>query len=123
MSKRKYVVHYRITYCYYLSQGLMLKKVHRILEFKQTAWISSYIDFNTQKRKETTNEADKNQFKLLNNAVYGKNMENTRKGFKIRIIQNQKDLKKYPARSTYINYDYYGKKLIVIHEKRAIHSK
>ena len=83
-----------------------------------------YIDFNTQKRKEATNEADKNQFKLLNNAVYGKTMENMRKRIKIRIIKNERDLKKYTARPTYINYDYYGKGLIVIHEKkRAINSK
>ena len=51
-----------------------------------------YIDFNTQKRKEATNEADKNLFKLLNNAVYGKTMENMRKRIKIRITTNEKDL-------------------------------
>ena len=75
-----------------------------------------YIDFNTQKRKEATNEADKNLFKLLNNAVYGKTVENTRK--RIRIIKNEKDLKKHTARPAYINYDYYDKRLIVIHEKK-----
>ena len=77
---------------YYLSQRLILKKVHKILEFKQSAWVKPYIDFNTQKRKEATNEADKNLFKLLNNAVYGKTMENMRKRIKIRIIKNEKDL-------------------------------
>ena len=51
------------------SQGLILTKVHRILELKQSDWMKPYIDFNTQKRKETTNEADKNLFKLLSNAV------------------------------------------------------
>ena len=115
MSKKNYVVHYR-NLKYYLSQGLILKKVQKILKFKQSAWMKPYIDFNTQKRKEATNEADKNQFKLLNNAVYGKTMENTRKRIKIRIIKNEKDLKKYTARPTYINYDYYGKGLIVIHD-------
>ena len=69
MSKYNYVLHYR-NLKYYLSQGLILKKVHKILEFKQNAWMKPYIDFNTQKRKETTNEADKNLFKLLNNVVY-----------------------------------------------------
>ena len=64
--------------------------MHRILEFKQSAWMKPYIDFNTQKRKEATNEADKNQFKLLNNAVHDKTMENMRKRFKIRIIKTQK---------------------------------
>ena len=92
--------------------------MHKILEFKQSAWMKPYIDFNTQKRKEATNEADKNLFKLLNNAVYRKAMENVRKGIKIRIIKNEKDLKNHTARPAYINYDYYGKRLIVIHEKK-----
>ena len=51
-----------------------------------------YIDFNTQKRKEASNEADKNHFKLLNNTLYGKTMENTRKRIKIRIIKKKKVL-------------------------------
>ena len=92
MSRKNYVVHYR-NLKYYLSQGLILKKVHRILEFKQSAWMKPYIDFNTQKRKEATNKADKNQLKLLDNAVYGKTMENMRKRIKIRIIKMKKILK------------------------------
>ena len=71
MPKHNYGVHYK-SLQYYLSQGLILKKVHRILEFKQSAWMKPYIDFNTQKRKEATNEADKTLFKLVSNAVYGK---------------------------------------------------
>ena len=71
MPKNNYIVHYR-NLKYYLSKGLILKRVHRVLELKQSAWMKPYIDFNTQKRKEATNQADKNHFKLLNNAVYGK---------------------------------------------------
>ena len=73
LSKKKYVLHYR-TLKYYLSQGLILKNVNRILDFKQSASIKPYINFNTQKRKEATNEADKNIFKLLNKIwkKYGK---------------------------------------------------
>ena len=86
MPKKNYVVHYR-NLKYYLLNGLILKKVNRILEFKQSNWIKPYIDFNTQRRKEATNEADKTLFELLNNAVYGKTMENMRKRIKIWIIK------------------------------------
>ena len=68
MSKKNYVVHYRNFKCYIL-QGLILKKVQKMLELKQSAWMKPYIDFNTERRKEATNEADKNLFKLLNNGV------------------------------------------------------
>ena len=53
--------------------------------------MKTYIDFNTRKRKEATNEADKNVFKLLNNAVYGKTMENMIKRIKIRIKTDEKN--------------------------------
>ena len=79
-----------------------------------------YIDFNTQKRKEATNEADKNLFKLLNNAVYGKTMENMRKRIKIRITKTQKDFLKYAWRPTYIGNKTFGKNLVAIHEKKEL---
>ena len=79
-----------------------------------------YIDFNTQKRKEATNEADKNLFKLLNNAVYGKTMENMRKRIKIRITTNEKDFLKYASRPTYIGHKKFGKNLVGIHEKKEL---
>ena len=117
MAKEKYVVHYR-NLQYYLSEGLVLKKVHRILEFKQSDWMKSYIDFNTKRRKEATNEVDKNLFKLLNNAVYRKTMENMRKRMKIRITKTPKDFLKYASRPTYISHNIFGKNLVVTHEKK-----
>ena len=77
-----------------------------------------YIDFNTQKRKEATNEADKNHFKLLNNAVYGKTMENMRKRIKIRVVKNAKDFIKYTSRPTCVNWKVFENNLAAIHEKK-----
>ena len=76
-----------------------------------------YIEFNTEKRMQATNEADKNFFKLSINSVYGKTMENMRKRMKIRIVTNKKDCIKYSSRPTFKNSIIFGKNLVAIHEK------
>ena len=91
MNKNNYVIHYKnVQQC--LDLGMKFKKIYRVLKFKQKNWIKPYINFNAQKRKEAINEADKNHFKLLNNAVYGKTMKNTRKRIQLRIVKIVKTL-------------------------------
>ena len=68
MNKNNYVIHYRnLLEC--LKLGMNLKKIHGTLKFKQKDWMKSFIDFNTQKRKEATNEVNKKHFKRLNKAL------------------------------------------------------
>ena len=76
-----------------------------------------YIEFNTEKRMQATNEADKDFFRLLINSVYGRTMENMRKRMKIRIVTNEKDCIKYSSRPTFKNSIIFGKNLVAIHEK------
>ena len=74
-----------------------------------------YIDFNTQKRIISNNEADKNFFKLMNNSVYDKTIENLRKRIKIRIVKNSQDFIKYTSKPTCINWKVFESNLAAIH--------
>ena len=97
---------------------MKLKKVHRILKFKQKVWMKTFIDFSTHKRKEATNDADKNHFKLSKNAVYGKAMENLRTRIKIRIVNNEKHIVKHISKPSYVSHKIFDKNVVAIHEKK-----
>lgn len=84
-NKEKYVVHYM-----YLKQamqhGLRLKKIHRVLEFDQKPWLKPYMDLNSKLRVETTSQFKKDLFKLLNNATFGKTMEDVKKHKEVYLV-------------------------------------
>ena len=85
-DKRNYLIHYRMLK-FYVRHGMKIKQVHRVISFKQSKWLEKYIDFNTQKRNQVVNDFEKDFYKLLNNAFYGKTMENVRNRCKIEIIE------------------------------------
>ena len=89
-NKSKYVVHYK-KFQSYLLLRMKLTKTHRILKFKQSGWLKKYIDFNTDKRKNAANSLEKDFFKLMNNSVFGKAMENLRKRISSKFVNNAKD--------------------------------
>ena len=88
-NKKKYVVHIK-SLKQALNQGLKLKRVHRIIEFNQKAWVKPYIDMNTELRKLAKDDFEKDLFKLMNNAVFGKTKENIRKHSDIKLVTTDK---------------------------------
>ena len=92
-GKSKYVVHIR-TLQFYLKHGLKLKKIHRAKKFEQKEILKPYIEFNTEKRKNARNDFEKDIFKLLDNAVVGKTMEDKRKHLDFEIVSDEKRLMK-----------------------------
>jgi len=93
-DKKKYVLHYR-NLQYYLSQGMVLEKIHRVISFDQKAWMKPYIELNTYLRTLATTAFEKDFYKLANNAVFGKSMENLRKRQRVELVQPETNPKKY----------------------------
>ena len=85
-DKKNYLVHYRMLK-FYIKHGMIIEKVHNIISFKQSKWLEKYISFNTQKRNQAVNDFEKDFHKLLNNAFYGKTMENVRNRLKIKFVK------------------------------------
>ena len=114
-DKKKYLIHYRMLK-FYVRHGMIVEKIHEIVSFKQSRWLESYISFNTQKRNKAKNDFEKDFFKLLVNAAFGKFLENVRnrlgvelikKGEIKKIIKQQSKLTFNGIQKSYENYDSY----------------
>ena len=116
-DKEEYVLHYRNLQLY-LNLGLKIKKVHRVLEFDQSPWLKQYIDFNTEKRKHAKNSFKKGFFKLMNNRVFGKTMENLRKRVDVSLVTDEKKLDKLTSKPTYVSSKIFNESLMAVHKTK-----
>ena len=114
-NKEKYVLHYRNLQLY-LDLGLKINKVHRVLEFNQSPWLKQYIQFNTLKRTQAKNSFEKDFFKLMNNSVFGKTMENIRKRVDVRLVTDEKKLLKMASKPTYVSSKIFNENLVAVHK-------
>ena len=117
-NKEKYVVHYRNLQLY-VSLGLKVTKVHRVLMFQQSKWLGEYINLNTEKRKEAKTPFEKDFFKLMNNAIFGKTMENVRKRITVELVQTEKRFKKAVAKPTFVKFKIFNEDLTAVHCMQA----
>ena len=84
-DKKNYIIHIQALN-QALQHGLRLDRIHRAIEFDQSPWLKTYIDFNIQLRMAATNDFEKDFFKLMNNSVFGKTMQNIRKHRNIKLV-------------------------------------
>ena len=99
-NKKKYVIHVN-SLKQALNHGLKLKKIHRVIEFNKKEWLKPYIDMNTEIRKVAKNDFEKDLFKLMNNSVFGKTMENIRKHSDIKLVTRDKKRNKLVSEPNY----------------------
>ena len=117
-DKENYVVHIR-DFKKALNHGLILKKVHRVIQFNQKAWLKLYIDMNTKLRTETKHDFEKDFFKLMNDAVFGKTMENVRKHSDIKLATRDKGRNELASEPNYHTTKYFSKILMAIEMKKS----
>ena len=118
LPKTHYLLHYK-NLQQYLEEGMILKKVHRGIKFYQSPWMEPYIRKNTELRKEAKNAFEKDFFKLMNNSVFGKTIENIRKQQNVVLVDNRKKALKLSSKPNFDRSTIFDEHLVAIHMKKT----
>ena len=118
-DKSCYVLHYRVLQLY-MSLGMVVGRIRRVLKFKQSDWLKGFVLFNTEKRMNADNEFEKTFFKLIINSVYGKTMENVRKRVNVKMVNNGRDYLKAVSRPSFVSQMILDKNLVAIHKVKPV---
>ena len=117
-DKEKYVLHKKNLQLY-LDLGLKLKYIHRGIKFDEQPWMKSYIELNTDLRTKGKNDFEKDFFKLMNNSVFGKTMENIRNRVDVRLVGNMAKAQKLIVKPNLKHWACFDENLIGVHLKRT----
>ena len=113
-GKDRYVVHGRVLQ-FYLNMGMRLVRVHRAVSFKQAAFFEPYIRYNSERRQQATNAFEKDYYKLKNNSLFGKTMENVRRRMNLRLCNNSEHLVTLASRPSYRHRYIFSEDLVGVH--------
>ena len=118
LPRFNYVIHYQ-NLKFYLEEGMILKRIHKVLEFKQTRWLAPYIIKNQVLRAEAKSEFEKSQPKLFNNSIYGKTVENQKKRTNIKLVNNKKECKRLIEKPQMTGFKIFSEDLAAINLRRV----
>ena len=118
LPKKHYVLHYK-NLKQYLQEGMILKKVHRGIKFYQSTWMEPYIRKNTDLRKTASSSFEKDFFKLMNNSVFGKTIENIRKRQNVILVDDRKLANKLSSKPNFEKVTIFDENLIACHMKKT----
>ena len=118
-DKTKYVLHYKnLIQC--LDMGLKIKHIHRGIKFVESEWMKPYIDKNTNLRAKAKNNFEKDFYKLMNNSVFGKTMENIRNRVDVKLVNTEEKLRKLVAKPNFKGPSkIFNKNLVSVHMKKT----
>ena len=117
-NKKNYVLHHE-SLKLYLKHGLKLTKIHKGITFEERAFMKSYIDLNTDMRTKGTTDFEKDFYKLMNNSVFGKTMENVRNRVDVKLVTNKKSLNKLVKKANYKRVNEFNENLVAVHMEKA----
>ena len=99
--------------------GLEITHIHRGIKFKESQWLKKYIALNTELRTKAANEFEKDFFKLMNNSIFGKTMENIRNRVDIKLVSDKIKAEKLSAKANFKHWNIFNENLVAIHMKKT----
>ena len=99
---------------------MKLVKIHKILTFKQSSWLKKYVDFNTDKRRESPDEFNKNLYKLMVNCIYGKSVESQRKRINVKLVNDKKTYQKFVNEPNFVSQKIFDKNVVAVNFSKEV---